>query len=138
MSSTYQVIERLFAFLNILVYTYMTIAVYHLWIIFLPPYFFHRSLGDWTGSLKKLIVSSAKFDIEKCLKKTESIENYQVENREEGLGTEYIEGIKESSLDPVSILMHVEGPYGMPTIDLTGGYYKVILLIAGGIGKLYI
>lgn len=26
------------------------------------------------------------------------------------------------------------GPYGLPTIDLTSGYYKVYILVAGGIG----
>ena len=33
--------------------------------------------------------------------------------------------------------MHIEGPYGIPCIDLTSGYYQVFVLIAGGIGGPY-
>ena len=29
----------------------------------------------------------------------------------------------------------VEGPYGLPSIDLISGYYSVFLLIGGGIGE---
>ena len=28
----------------------------------------------------------------------------------------------------------VEGPYGLPSVDLISGYYSVFLLIGGGVG----
>ena len=36
---------------------------------------------------------------------------------------------------PLPVIINVEGPYGLPCIDLSSGYYQVYLLIAGGIGE---
>ena len=35
----------------------------------------------------------------------------------------------------VKIALNVEGPYGIPSIDLASGVYTVFLLIGGGIGE---
>ena len=32
------------------------------------------------------------------------------------------------------ITVAVEGPYGLPSVDLISGYYSVFLLIGGGVG----
>jgi hypothetical protein len=95
-----------------------------------------RSVGDWTRSLKKMIISPANLDIEKSVgTRSRNNKDHHGENQEGYVGIQDITDIKDDFLDTVNILMHIEGPYGMPTVELTGGYYKVFLLIAGGIGK---
>ena len=37
----------------------------------------------------------------------------------------------------VKIALNIEGPYGIPSIDLASGVYTIFLLIGGGIGKKY-
>ena len=55
-----------------------------------------------------------------------------------GVGNDNVE--KVATLDGISglqskkLTVAVEGPYGLPSIDLISGGYSVFLLIAGGIG----
>jgi predicted ferric reductase len=92
-----------------------------------------RALGDWTKRLYELD-SKEGFDKDVELG-TIGNEGSEVE----GVRTHHMEERKENNWQDTmitisrSISITVEGPYGLPSVDL-GGYYKVYLFIAGGIG----
>lgn len=92
-----------------------------------------RALGDWTKQVYAL--------------DSKGLENVKNDGEvgnilEEGVRTDQMEERKEDNKQDTmltlsrSISITVEGPYGLPSIDL-GGHYKVYLFIAGGIGEDY-
>ena len=106
---------------------------------------FHiKALGDWTQSLLDLSIKKTNeiknndnnIDVEtgKVIELVpqnhQNYENYHNnENNEKSGGS----GGKE--LRSFKMFINLEGPYGLPSIDLTGGTYTMFLLIGGGIGK---
>lgn len=100
-----------------------------------------RALGDWTTRLQELDsknLGGAKNDLE-----VGNIGNIKGDEENEGEGgvhSNQMEGRKDcdkqDTFDTIkrSIWLTVEGPYGLPSVDL-GGYYKVYIFIAGGIGE---
>jgi hypothetical protein len=75
--------------------------------------------GDWTRSVRDLTLKN-------------SSGNSLVEDSE----SDSKDGKKtESQSRSMKLIVNIEGPYGMPMIDLASGYYRTYLFIAGGIGK---
>ena len=110
---------------------------------------FHiKALGDWTQSLLDLSIKKTNeiknnennIDVEtgkvielvpqnngnsRNHQNYENYHNYE-NNGKNGGGSE---------LRSFKMFINLEGPYGLPSIDLTGGTYTMFLLIGGGIGK---
>jgi predicted ferric reductase len=93
-----------------------------------------RALGDWTKRLYELDskgLENVKNDVEVGNIVEGGLRTNQMEERKEDNKQDTMVTLSRS------ISITVEGPYGLPSIDL-GGYYKVYLFIAGGIGEDYL
>jgi len=86
---------------------------------------FHiRALGDWTNKLKALLEKEAAGS-----QFNESVTSNYVSDASGMMGM--------SGPDPISrmvIPIHIEGPYGISSIDLFGAEYEILVLISAGIG----
>ena len=73
-----------------------------------------RVLGNWTRQLQELAQAHARAAAE---------------------GTADPQGSTLAAVTPLKVQIHVEGPMGLPSVDLSPGAYQVYLLITGGIGN---
>ena len=76
---------------------------------------FHvRAVGNWTKQLLDLAISKGN-------------------KEEDAMAGEAADGT--TVVKKIKIALNIEGPYGIPSIDLASGVYTVFLLIGGGIGN---
>eukprot|EP00388_Colpodella_angusta_P001400 GDKJ01004485.1.p1 GENE.GDKJ01004485.1~~GDKJ01004485.1.p1 ORF type:complete len:568 (-),score=40.25 GDKJ01004485.1:1338-3041(-) len=87
---------------------------------------FHaRVLGDWTGALQALVRGPANCSINKKDGEETGVDRQDTKKSNEVAVVTYPE---------VAMDIHVEGPFGILSVDIDSPIYQVLLIVVGGIG----